>query len=97
MNSPRAAHSDKVPRVQACKLGLAGYSVYLQGMPMKKGDFVGGMEVQPLGGGHVMILGGGPDNWVCTWVENGTTMTQAFQPEQLEPASNSARVGSSSE
>lgn len=28
---------------------------------MKKGDYVGGMEVQPLGGGTVMILGGDAD------------------------------------
>ena len=42
------------------------------------------MEVQQLGGGQVMILGGDPNNWVCTWVHNGTTMTQTFQPEQLE-------------
>ena len=51
---------------------------------MKKGDFVGGMEVQPLGGGQVMILGGDPDNWVCTWEADGKTWTQSFQPEQLE-------------
>ena len=62
---------------------------------MKKGDFVVGMEVQPLGGGQVMILGGDPNNWVCTWVHNGTTMTQTFQPEQLEPASTSGGVGGS--
>lgn len=51
---------------------------------MKKGDFVGGMEVQPLGGGQVMILGGDPDNWVCTWETDGKTWTQSFQPEELE-------------
>lgn len=51
---------------------------------MKKGDYVGGMEVQPLGGGTVMTLGGDADNWVCTWVHNGTTYTQTFQPEQLQ-------------
>lgn len=51
---------------------------------MKKGDFVGGMEVQPLGGGPTMTLSGDPDNWVCTWEANGRTMVQTFQPEQLQ-------------
>ncbi len=51
---------------------------------MNKGDFVGGVEVRPLGGGPVMTLGGDPDHWVCTWVSNGQVMTQTFQPEQLE-------------
>ena len=62
-------------------------------MAMKKGDFVGGIEVQPLGGGQVMILGGSPENWVCTWVEDGTTWTQSFQPEQLEPVSPVGKGG----
>lgn len=59
---------------------------------MKRGDFVGGMEVRPLGDGQVMILGGDEDNWVCTWEYNGMTMTQTFQPEQLErvPSSGGA-------
>ena len=51
---------------------------------MKKGDFVGGMEVQRVGGGPIMILSGDPDNWVCTWDMDGKTMTQTFQPEQLK-------------
>ena len=62
---------------------------------MKKGDFVGGLEVQPLGGGRSMILGGDPDNWVCTWEENSKTMTQSFQPEQLEPVAPSGRADGS--
>lgn len=62
---------------------------------MKRDEFVGGMEVQPLGGGPVMVLGGDPDNWVCTWEANGTTWTQAFQPEQLQPASSSGGGGGS--
>lgn len=55
---------------------------------MKKGDFVGGIEVRPLGGGQVMVLGGDPENWVCTWEHNGTILTQTFQPEQLERLSS---------
>jgi uncharacterized protein YodC (DUF2158 family) len=51
---------------------------------MKKGDFVGGIEVRPVGGGQTMILSGDEENWVCTWERNGITMTQTFQPEQLE-------------
>lgn len=51
---------------------------------MKKGDYVGGIEVRPLGGGQVMILSGDPENWVCSWEYNGTTLSQTFQPEQLE-------------
>lgn len=53
---------------------------------MNKGDFVGSMQVQPLGSDQIMTLGGTPDEWICTWVENGQTMTKRFQPEQLEPA-----------
>ena len=34
---------------------------------MKKGDLVGRMEEQPLGGGKVMILGGDPENGVGAW------------------------------
>jgi hypothetical protein len=56
------------------------------GRVMKKGDFTGGIEVRPLGGGPVMTLGGDPDHWVCTWLQNGQIMTQTFQPEQLERA-----------
>lgn len=54
---------------------------------MNKGDFVGGMQVEPiLGSPQVMTLGGSEDNWVCTWVENGQTMKKQFKPEQLQPA-----------
>ena len=61
---------------------------HLKGRVMKKGDFVGGIEVRPLGGGQVMVLGGDPENWVCTWEHNGTILTQTFQPEQLERVSS---------
>ena len=50
------------------------------------------MEVQPLGGGQVMILGGDPDNWVCTWQVDGKTLMQTFQPEQLEPVAGDGRA-----
>lgn len=53
---------------------------------MKKGEFVGGVPVRPVGGGQVMTLGGDADNWVCTWVKDGKKLTQTFQPEQLERA-----------
>ena len=53
---------------------------------MKKGDFIGGIPVQPLGGGQVMILGGTPDDWICTWTQNGVQRSEHFLPEQLEPA-----------
>jgi hypothetical protein len=51
---------------------------------MKKGDFVGGIPVQLLGGGQVMTLGGTPDDWVCTWTENGQARSEHFMPEELE-------------
>ena len=53
---------------------------------MNKGDFVGGMQVQQIGGGPVMTLGGTPDDWICSWIENGKTMTKHFDPSMLEPA-----------
>lgn len=53
---------------------------------MNKGDFVGGIPVQPAGGGQVMILGGTPDDWVCTWTEDGQVRSAHFLPEQLEHA-----------
>jgi hypothetical protein len=59
---------------------------------MKRGDFVGGIEVRPLGGGQVMILSGDPETWVCTWEYNGTTLSQTFQPEQLERVPRSDSV-----
>ncbi|MEO5625958.1 MAG: hypothetical protein ABIQ70_08120 [Dokdonella sp.] len=55
---------------------------------MNKGDFVGASLVQPLGSDQVMTLGGTPDDWVCTWIENGQTMTRQFQPEELQLASS---------
>lgn len=53
---------------------------------MKKGDFIGGIPVQPLGGGQVMTLGGTPEHWICSWTQNGQVRSQHFLPEQLEPA-----------
>lgn len=56
---------------------------------MNKGDFVGGIQVESIfGGPRVMTLGGSEDNWICTWVENGQTMTKHFQPEQLQVATS---------
>jgi len=64
-----------------------GRPIRKQGDPMNKGDFVGGMQVQPvLGSAQVMTLGGSEDDWVCTWIENGQKMTKHFQPEQLQLA-----------
>ena len=51
---------------------------------MNKGDFIGGIPVQPVGGGQVMILGGTPDDWICSWTENGVARSEHFQPEELE-------------
>jgi hypothetical protein len=51
---------------------------------MNKGDFVGAALVQPLGSDQIMTLGGTADDWICTWVENGQTMTGHFQPEELQ-------------
>jgi hypothetical protein len=62
---------------------------------MNKGDFVGGLLVVPTRSRQVMTLGGTPDNWICTWVENGETMTQRFNPEDLEPAKASVSSASS--
>jgi hypothetical protein len=57
---------------------------------MNKGDFVGGLQVEPILGAHqVMTLGGSKDDWICTWVEDGKTMTQHFQPDQLQIVSAS--------
>ena len=54
---------------------------------MNKGDFVGSMLVQPLGTDQVMTLGGTPDEWVCTWTENGQKVSKHFKPEELESVS----------
>jgi hypothetical protein len=62
---------------------------------MNKGDFVGGMSVRPLGSTQVMTLGGTPDDWICTWVDNGQTVTKHFQPVELEPAGTT--LGSTSQ
>ena len=53
---------------------------------MNKGDFVGSMLVQPLGSSRVMTLGGTPDEWICTWNENGEEVSKRFQPEELVAA-----------
>lgn len=53
---------------------------------MNKGDFVGSMLVQPLGSSRVMTLGGTPEEWMCTWTENGQEKSERFQPEELVPA-----------
>lgn len=55
---------------------------------MNKGDFVGSMLVQPVGSGQVMTLGGTPDEWVCTWTENGQTVSKHFKPEELVSVGN---------
>ena len=53
---------------------------------MNKGDFVTGMPVRRVGGEQVMVLGGTPDHWTGTWVENGKTHTESFEPHEVEPA-----------
>ncbi|MEO7325484.1 MAG: hypothetical protein ABIW82_11710 [Dokdonella sp.] len=55
---------------------------------MNKGEFVTAALVQPLESDQVMTLTGTPDDWVCTWVENGQPMTRHFQPEQLKLVSS---------
>jgi hypothetical protein len=53
---------------------------------VNKGDFVGSMPVQLIGSKQVMTLGGTPDDWICTYVENGHTVTVHVEPAQVEPA-----------
>ncbi|HEY0180415.1 MAG TPA: hypothetical protein VGC30_12415 [Dokdonella sp.] len=53
---------------------------------MNKSEFVGGMQVRLVGTNQVMTLSGTPDDWICTWVENGKQVSQHFAPEDLEPA-----------
>ena len=53
---------------------------------MNKGDFVGNMLVRPIGSNQVMTLGGTPDDWICTWTQNGVAMSKHFKPEDLVPA-----------
>jgi hypothetical protein len=58
-------------------------------LAMNKGDFVGGIPVQPMGGGQIMTLGGTSEDWICTWMENGQSVSRHFKPEDLEPAGDS--------
>ena len=55
---------------------------------MNKGEFIGGMLVRRVGETQVMTLGGTPDDWVCSWPQNGKVMSAHFKPEELEPAEN---------
>ena len=52
---------------------------------MNKGEFVGGMLVRRIGQAQVMTLGGTPDDWQCSWLENGLVKNAHFKPEDLEP------------
>lgn len=58
---------------------------------MNKGDYTGEALVCLIGSDRVMTLGGTPDHWVCTWIENGEEKSAHFQPEELVPASNAPR------
>ncbi len=51
---------------------------------MSKDEFVGGIPVRPIGGERIMTLGGHPESWICIWHEDGQTVMQSFEPEQLE-------------
>lgn len=55
---------------------------------MNKADFVTGTPVRVLGTQQVMILGGTPDRWVCTWDENGQLVSRQFDPASLERVSS---------
>lgn len=59
---------------------------------MNKGDFVGGIQVILRGTDQVMTLGGTPDDWVCTFVKNGKSMSEHFQPEVLDPFTGASQT-----
>lgn len=53
---------------------------------MNKADFVTGTPVRLTGSNQVMILGGTPERWVCTWEHEGQQVSRQFDPAQLERA-----------
>lgn len=55
---------------------------------MNKGDFVGGMLIVSKTTGQVMTLGGTPDDWTGSYVENGTTITVKVKPGDVDPANH---------
>jgi hypothetical protein len=58
---------------------------------MNKGEFVLGIPVRAVGSDQVMTLGGTPDNWTCTWNENGKVRSERFDPGKLERADATTR------
>lgn len=55
-------------------------------MHVNKADFVTGTPVREVGSDQVMVLGGTPERWVCTWGEGDRKVSREFQPSQLERA-----------